>query len=177
MKKEPRPAVDFSAVRLLLLDVDGVLTPGDVIYDDHGVQIKTFHVRDGLGIRMLMDAGIRVGIITGRKSMALAHRCENLGIDILYQGVKDKTVVLKGVLDQTGVPARETAYMGDDLPDLAVMKKVGIPIAVADACKEILECAMHITTRKGGQGAVREICEAILKAKGLWPEVIKRFDA
>jgi 3-deoxy-D-manno-octulosonate 8-phosphate phosphatase (KDO 8-P phosphatase) len=177
MKKDSRPAVDFSSVRLLLLDVDGVLTPGDVIYDDNGIQIKTFHVRDGLGIRMLMDAGILAGIITGRKSLALVHRCKNLGIDLLYQGVQDKTLVLKEILEKTGVPARETAYIGDDLPDLAVMKKVGIPIAVADSCEEILECAAHITTRKGGQGAVREICEVILKAKGLWLEVIKRFDA
>jgi len=177
MNKDSRRAVDFSSVRLLLLDVDGVLTPGDVIYNDNGIQIKTFHVRDGLGIRMLMDAGIRVGIITGRKSMALVHRCENLGIDLLYQGVKDKTLVLKEILEKTGVPARETAYIGDDLPDLAVMRRVGIPIAVADSCEEILDCASHMTTRKGGQGAVREICEVILKAKGSWLEVIKRFDA
>jgi 3-deoxy-D-manno-octulosonate 8-phosphate phosphatase (KDO 8-P phosphatase) len=168
--------MDFKRVKLLLMDVDGVLTTGKVIYDDSGAQIKAFHVKDGLGIRMLMDFGIQVGIITGRKSTALAHRCADLGIDLLYQGIRDKAAALNEILDKTGVSAMETAFVGDDLPDLAVMKRVGVPVAVADSCKEILASARFITTERGGRGAVREICEAVLKAKGFWPKVVERFD-
>ena len=168
-------AESLKRINLLVLDVDGVLTPGDVTYDDNGVQIKRFNVRDGLGIRLLQDFGIRVGIITGRKSSALRHRCENLGIPLLYQGVKDKTAALKEIWEITGASDTGTAFMGDDLPDLAVMEMVGYPIAVSDACPEILQCAKGVTAAKGGAGAVREVGDAILKAKGLWPEVLKRF--
>ena len=176
MTKGPGHSVDFKPIKLLLLDVDGVLTEGHVVYDDNGAQIKAFQVKDGLGIRMLMDFGIHVGIITGRQSLALDHRCKDLGISLLHQGIKDKGTALHEILDKTGICAMETAYVGDDLPDLAVMKRVGFPIAVADACKEVLSCAWFITKARGGRGAVREISEAILKAKGLWPKVVARFE-
>jgi 3-deoxy-D-manno-octulosonate 8-phosphate phosphatase (KDO 8-P phosphatase) len=162
---------------LLILDVDGVLTDGRIIYDDHGYQIKEFNARDGLGIRLLMDAGIEVGIITGRTSKALAHRCEDLGISYLFQGVKNKSAELDRLLKQTGIPAENAAYAGDDLVDLPPMKKVGIPIAVSDACKEVISAAKFVTAAKGGSGAVREICEAILKSKGVWHQVLERFGA
>ena len=162
-------------IELLLLDVDGVLTDGKVIYDDEGTQIKAFDVKDGLGIRLLMDADISIGIITGRESKALSHRCKNLGITLLYQGIRDKAQTLNDILEKTEISADHTAFMGDDLVDLPVLSKVGFPIAVADATKEVLACAKGITRAKGGNGAVREVCEAILTAKGLWPEIVSRF--
>jgi len=156
--------------------VDGVLTDGRIIYDDKGAQTKEFNVRDGLGIRLLLDFQIQVGIITGRESEALHHRCKNLGITILFQGVRDKATTLDLILEQTGITARETVFIGDDLPDLAIMKRVGFPIAVADAQAEIISHSKIVTSAKGGHGAVREVCEAILKSKGFWPQVIDRFN-
>jgi len=156
--------------------VDGVLTDGGVIYDDNGCQIKVFNAKDGLGLRLLMDFGIKVGIITGRDSKALSHRCQNLGISLLFQGVKNKTETLKQILEKTGIPASRTSFVGDDLPDLPVMKRVGFPIAVSDAHEALRPIAAMVTSAKGGDGAVREICEAILKAKGLWDKAVKRFE-
>ena len=166
----------LKSIDLLLLDVDGVLTDGGLIYDDNGCQIKKFNSKDGLGIRLLLDFNIKVGIITGRSSKALTHRCQNLGITLLFQGIKDKAEILKQILKQTGIPASNTAFMGDDLPDLPVMKQVGIPIAVSDAHQDLYSIAAIITSARGGHGAVREICEAILKSKGLWSQVQKQFE-
>jgi 3-deoxy-D-manno-octulosonate 8-phosphate phosphatase (KDO 8-P phosphatase) len=162
---------------LLVLDVDGVLTDGRIIFDDRGAQTKEFNVRDGLGLRLLMDAGIPVCVMTGRKSEALAHRCKDLGIPFVLQGVADKAAEMDGLLKKTGVLAEHTAYVGDDLVDLPAMNKVGIPIAVADACEEVVSSAEFVTAAKGGAGAVREICEAILKSKGMWRHVLERFGA
>ena len=114
-------------ISLILLDVDGVLTTGQVIYNDAGQETKVFHVRDGLGIRMLMEAGIQVGIVTGRRSMALVHRCRNLGIHLLKDGIRDKAAALEEILKETGVAAADTAFVGDDLPDLPIMRRVGVP--------------------------------------------------
>ena len=165
----------FKEIALLLLDVDGVLTTGQVIYNDDGQETKIFHVRDGLGIRLLMAAGIRVGIVTGRRSMALVHRCRNLGVDLLKDGVHDKAAALADILRETGVTARQTAFMGDDLPDLPIMRRVGLPIAVADAHAQV-KAEARITTRAGGGGgAVREISERILKARGEWEALLKRL--
>jgi len=167
----------LTPIELLLLDVDGVLTDGKVIYDDAGGEIKEFDVKDGLGIRLLAECGVRVGIITGRSSKALLHRCQNIGIKLLFQGVDDKAAAFGRVLEQTGIPAENIAYMGDDLPDLPVLNRVGVPIAVSDAHEAVKSSAAIVTQAKGGRGAVREICDAILKAKGLWPGVIKRFES
>jgi 3-deoxy-D-manno-octulosonate 8-phosphate phosphatase (KDO 8-P phosphatase) len=168
----------MQGVRLLLLDVDGVLTGGEIIYADNGDQIKHFNVKDGVGIRMLMKAGIRVGIITGRSSAALRHRCDNLGIDLVYDGVADKVEVLKRIVDQQEFSTEQIAFLGDDLPDLGILKRVGLAAAVADA-HELVRKAVHLTTSaRGGQGAVREISEMILKAQDKWDELIRRlFDA
>ncbi|MFO7964541.1 MAG: HAD hydrolase family protein [Desulfobacterales bacterium] len=165
----------LGSIDLLLLDVDGVLTDGSIIYDDRGIQIKAFSTKDGLGIRLLMESGVGVGILTGRTSDALEHRCRNLGISILYQNVTDKVDALDAVLKSTGVSYGRTAYMGDDLPDIPVMKKVGLPIAVSDAHDEVKKAAKIITQKTGGHGAVREIADAVLKAKNLWPDILKRF--
>jgi 3-deoxy-D-manno-octulosonate 8-phosphate phosphatase (KDO 8-P phosphatase) len=162
-------------IKMVLLDVDGVLTTGDIIYSDSGEQIKIFNVKDGVGIRLLKEAGLKVGIITGRKGRALHHRCTNLGIDLIFDGVRHKDQVLDTVTDRTGISKEAMAYVGDDLPDLPIMKRVGLAVAVADA-HEILRQQAHIITRApGGKGAVREISEAILKAQGLWVGLISRL--
>jgi len=162
-------------IKMVLLDVDGVLTCGDIIYSDSGEQIKIFNVRDGVGIRMLKEAGLMVGIITGRKGQALHHRCVNLGIDLIFDGVRRKDKVLDDITARTGISEDAMAYVGDDLPDLPVMKRVGLAVAVGDA-HEIIRQTAHITTRApGGKGAVREISEAILKAQGLWDELVSRL--
>ena len=163
-------------MKLLLLDVDGVLTAGDIIYDDSGQETKIFNVKDGLGIRLLIDAGIQVVIVTGRRSHALAHRCRNLGIHKIFEGIRDKSAIINSIQDQTDVMLSEIGFIGDDLPDLAVMKKAGLSFAVADAHEVIIKHADMITKAKGGEGAVREICELILKSKGLWEGILKRFE-
>ena len=162
-------------IKLLILDVDGVLTDGSIIYDDNNVETKVFSVKDGLGIRLLMEAGINLCIATGRSSNALNNRCKNLGIVHIFDGVSDKAAILDLILERVGLSAHEVAFIGDDLPDLALMQMVGLSIAVADAHKTVLENADMVTTAKGGAGAVREACEAILKAQGLWENILERF--
>jgi 3-deoxy-D-manno-octulosonate 8-phosphate phosphatase (KDO 8-P phosphatase) len=164
-------------VRLLLLDVDGVLTAGEIVYSDSGEQLKFFNVRDGLGIRLLEDAEIKVGIVTGRGGRALRHRCDNLGIDLIFEGTRDKARVLPEIEKKTGVAADRTGFMGDDLPDLPIMRRVGLAIAVADA-HPLVKTAAHIVTQApGGRGAVREACEMILKAQKRWDDLMeKHFD-
>ena len=162
-------------IKLLLLDVDGVLTDGGITYSDSGDQIKTFHSRDGFGIRLLMDSGIKVGIITGRKSKALDYRCENLGISLLFDGIKDKLNAFDKIISQTGIMPEQIAFVGDDLMDLPVMKRVGVSFCVSDACQDVKNHSDIITKQKAGHGAVREICESILKAKGLWDAIIDKY--
>jgi 3-deoxy-D-manno-octulosonate 8-phosphate phosphatase (KDO 8-P phosphatase) len=162
-------------IKLLLLDVDGVLTDGGIIYNDNGSETKVFNVKDGLGMRLLMEAGIHLGIVTGRRSNALYSRCKDLGINLIYDSIGNKIDVLNDLLDQTGVSVEEVAFIGDDLPDLALMKRIGLSIAVGDAHKSILENADMVTSANGGHGAVREVCETILKAKGLWENILERF--
>ena len=161
--------------KLLLLDVDGVLTDGSIIYNDNGTETKAFNVNDGLGIRLLMQAGLKVGIVTVSTSKALHHRCTNLGISLVFDGVHEKGSILEIILKKTGLLAEEIAFVGDDLTDLPLLKKVGMPIAVADAHETVIENADMITSKKGGAGAVREVCEAILKAQGLWNKILENF--
>ncbi|HDL08126.1 MAG TPA: HAD-IIIA family hydrolase [Desulfobacteraceae bacterium] len=162
-------------IRLLLLDADGVLTDGGIIYNDNGLETKCFNVKDGLGIRLLMEAGIKVGIVTGRHSEALSHRCRNLGITHVFEGVRDKAAVLDLILDKTEISANEIAFVGDDLLDISIMKLVSVSIAVADAHETVIKHSDIVTQKKGGDGAVREVCEAILKSQGLWEKFLKRF--
>jgi 3-deoxy-D-manno-octulosonate 8-phosphate phosphatase (KDO 8-P phosphatase) len=161
--------------KLLLLDVDGVLTDGSIIYNDNGAETKIFNVKDGLGIKLLMEAGIKVGIVTGRTSKALYHRCTNLGISLIFDGVHEKTSVLELISKKTGLLAEEIAFVGDDLIDLPLLRRVGLSIAVADAHETVIENADMVTSAKSGAGAVREICETILKAQGLWNKILENF--
>ncbi len=162
-------------IKLLVLDVDGVLTDGRIIYTDSGEQVKQFSSRDGLGLRLLMNNGIQVGIITGRRSGALTHRCRNLGIDLVFDGIFNKADALDHMAQKTGIHPSAMAFMGDDLIDLPAMARAGVAIAVADAVNEVKARADIVTMAAGGQGAVREICEAILKAAGLWENALKPF--
>ena len=162
-------------IQMLLLDVDGVLTDGRIAYTSDGEEIKTFNVRDGLGIRMLLAAGVRIGVVTGRSSPALNRRCQELGIDPVYDGVTDKAAVVDRIMAETGVQSEGLAFVGDDLPDRPLMRAVGVPIAVADAHPAVIRTARWTTLAPGGRGAVREVCEKILSAKGLWEKLLMRF--
>jgi 3-deoxy-D-manno-octulosonate 8-phosphate phosphatase (KDO 8-P phosphatase) len=161
--------------RLLLMDVDGVLTDGSIIYTGEEMITMIFNVKDGLGLKMLQRAGVITGIVTGRRSTALSRRSDELGITLFYDAVSDKGALLDRILDQAGCRAEQTAFIGDDLPDIPLMKKVGIPIAVADARPEVKSCARIVTASAGGKGAVREICDDILRSKNLWLDAIKNW--
>ncbi len=162
-------------IRLVLLDVDGVLTSGEIIYNDNGEQTKIFNVKDGLGIRLLKEAGIQVGIITGRSGKALRHRCDNLGIELIFDGIRNKDKAIDDIHADTGIAIEAMAFVGDDLPDLPAMKKVGLAVAVGNADPLIQSHAHIVTQAPGGKGAVREISEAILKAQDLWDDLIQRL--
>jgi len=163
--------------KLLLLDVDGVLTDGSIVYNDEGIETKAFNVKDGLGLRLLMEAGIKVGIATGRSSEALYTRCRDLRInkEYIFDNLKDKAAILDIITARADVSAENTAFIADDLPDIPMMKRVGTPIAVADAHNAVIEHAVLTTKAKGGKGAVREICEAILEAQGIWRHILEKF--
>ena len=160
-------------IKLLLLDVDGVLTDGQITYATGNIETKSFNVKDGLGIRLLQSAGIQVGIVTGRTSEALLHRCADLGITMIYDGVKAKGDLLDTILSASGFLAQEVAFVGDDLPDIPLLKKVGVSIAVADAHDLVKKNADMVTLKKGGEGAVREVCEQILVAMDLWEKTVQ----
>ncbi len=159
-------------IQLLLLDVDGVLTDGSIIYNDGGGETKVFNAKDGLGLRLVIKAGIKVGLVTGRKSNALHHRCRDLGIGLMYDGVQHKARLLDEIVEQTGVSAKATAFIGDDIPDLSMMRRVGLSIAVADAHEFVRRNADWVTSAAGGRGAVREVCDALLKATGSWDKLV-----
>lgn len=172
----PEQTAILKPVTLLLLDVDGVLTDGRLIYAGDGPEIKNFHVKDGLGIKMVLKAGIEVGIVTGRSSTALTRRCQELGIGHIYDGIKDKGAVLDDILAATQTVSPEAvAFIGDDLPDIPLLKKVGAPITVANAHPAVQQESRIITSVQGGFGAVREVCEMLLHAKGLWQDVLSQF--
>ncbi len=159
-----RPAA-LSGIRLLVLDVDGVLTDGRLRYGATGELDKTFHVRDGYGIRAVQAAGIAVAVISGRQSPAVSRRCEELGIRHAHQGVDDKAAVLAQLLASLGIPARQCACVGDDCPDLPLLAQAGFAVAVADAHPAALALAHRRTRLPGGAGAVREVCDWLLAAR------------
>jgi len=162
-------------IKLLLLDVDGVLTDGHITIDNNGIESKSFHVRDGHGIKLLQRAGIKVGIITGRESKVVLHRAAELGIGIIYQGMKVKMEAFTRILEDEKLDAHAVAYVGDDVVDLPVLREVGFSVAVADASELILPHVDYVTEKSGGRGAVREVAEMILRGRGLWEEVMDRY--
>ncbi len=149
-------------IKCLILDVDGVLTDGGVWLTDQGVELKRFHIHDGLGIKRIQSAGIEVAIISGRASLSVSLRMAELNVTHVYQGSQDKLKTFYDLIHQLNIKATEVAYMGDDLPDLPVMQVVGLSIAVANACAEVKAIAHWHTQKSGGDGAVREACERIL---------------
>ncbi len=165
----------LAAVQLLLLDCDGVLTDGGVTWSDDGVEQKTFHIRDGLGIRGWQRAGGRAGIITGRSSPIVERRAAELGIEFVRQGVDDKLAVAEAIIKECGLSWEQTAFMGDDLPDLPVVARCGVGAAVADACEELRAAATVVTILPGGRGAVRELVERMLRARGGWESIVSGY--
>jgi len=154
-------------IKLLILDVDGVLTDGSIILDNHGNELKFFHVRDGHGIKMLMLSGVHVALITGRQSKVVEKRADELGIRDVFQKCYDKKIAYDELIRKYSLDDSEIAYVGDDIVDIPILKKVGFPVVVADAHEEVKAFAHMITTKEGGRGAVREICDLLLQAKGL----------
>ena len=152
-------------VRLLVLDVDGVLTDGRLYYGARGETLKVFHVRDGLGLELLADAGIALAVISGRRSTMTARRCRELGVRHLFQGVEDKLPVFHRLRDRLGMTSSACACVGDDLPDVPLMREVGLSFAVADAHPQARGAAQVVTRLPGGCGAVREICDFLLEAR------------
>lgn len=153
-------------VRLAVFDVDGVLTDGRLYFLPGGGEFKTFSTLDGQGIKMLMNAGVRTAIISGRQSEVVERRAQNLGIQHLFQGREDKLVVLDGLLAELGLSHDQVAYLGDDLPDLPVIRRVGLGMAVASADGFVRQHAHGTTQARGGEGAAREFCELIMRAQG-----------
>jgi 3-deoxy-D-manno-octulosonate 8-phosphate phosphatase (KDO 8-P phosphatase) len=160
-----RRGAPLQSIRLLVLDVDGVLTDGRLRYGPYGERDKVFHVRDGHGIKALRAAGIEVGVISGRRSAAVQRRCRELGIEHLLQGVQDKGAAFSSLIARLGVAAPECACVGDDVPDLPLMRQVGLAVAVADAHVSALAAAHRRTRAAGGCGAVREVCDWLLAAR------------
>jgi 3-deoxy-D-manno-octulosonate 8-phosphate phosphatase (KDO 8-P phosphatase) len=153
-------------IQLLILDVDGVLTDGRLYYGDDGDELKAFHIHDGLGIKMLRETGIEVAIVTGRMARAVELRAENLGVAHVFQGVGDKLAVFEQLLKQFALPAMATTAMGDDLPDLPVLRRCGLAACVPEAPALVRSHSHFIANRSGGAGAVRELCELIMAAQG-----------
>lgn len=158
-------------LKLMVLDVDGVLTDGRVVLDAEGREIKAFDVKDGLGLKLLMRAGIEVALVTGRGSKAVSRRAAELGIEDVFMDIADKKAVCRKMMAERGLNREAVCAMGDDLPDLAMFDESGLCIAVADAVQEVRGRADYITRRGGGQGAVREVAEWILKCRGQWPKI------
>jgi 3-deoxy-D-manno-octulosonate 8-phosphate phosphatase (KDO 8-P phosphatase) len=165
-----------AAIEILLLDVDGVMTDGAIVIDNHGVETKAFHVRDGSGIKLWQQTGRHVALITGRESHVVAVRAAELGIERVRQGVRDKLAAMQEVLVAENLNAEQACFVGDDLPDLPAMRRAGLAVAVADACSEARAGAHYVTRVPGGRGAVRELVELLLKAQNRWNDLLRQFD-
>lgn len=162
-------------IKLLLLDVDGVLSDGSVVYGEAGMELKAFNIKDGFGLRLLREAGVEAGIITARRSEAVTRRAKDLKFAEVHQGVGDKLAVFTAILAARGLTPAQVACMGDDWLDLPLLGRVGLAAAPADAVPEVRELAHYVARRPGGRGAVRELCELIVEAKGKREELFGRY--
>jgi 3-deoxy-D-manno-octulosonate 8-phosphate phosphatase (KDO 8-P phosphatase) len=162
-------------IELLVIDVDGVLTDGSIVYTDNGVEVKAFHVRDGSGLKIWQLAGKRAALITGRTSRAVEVRAAELGIAPVLQGVQEKLPAFWTLLAGTKCQPEQVCYVGDDVPDLPVLLNCGLGAAVADACVEVRAVAHYVTRAPGGRGAIREIIELILRCQGRWRPIVERI--
>lgn len=163
-------------VKLLLLDVDGVLTDGTITYTHEGREIKSFHTRDGMGIRLLREAGVETGLITARTSEAVARRARDLSLKYVYQKVENKLALFEKLRSELGLQPAEVAFMGDDWLDLALLARVGFSASVADGAFEVRQLVDYVTKNVGGRGAVREVCDLILEAKGVLESLYARYE-
>lgn len=177
--KRPRAEISLpqrcARIAMLVLDVDGVMTDGRIVYTDQGAEVKAFHVRDGSGLKLWMTLGKKAGIITGRRSLIVERRAQELGITAVIQGADDKKAALVQMTAALGVPLDEVCGMGDDLVDVPLLRACGLAVAVADACAEAKEEADYVTQARGGRGAVREVIELILRAQGSWQTIVARY--
>jgi len=162
-------------IRLLLLDVDGILTDGRILYNEKGQEIKWFHVQDGQGIRWLLREGIEVGFLSGRSSRAVEMRAEELGVSFLFQGIKDKTKIFEKLLQKTKLDPEQISFMGDDFMDLPLLKKVGLSISVSNGHPLVQKKVDYVTRAAGGLGAVREVSELIFRAQGKWESILRDY--
>ena len=162
-------------IKLLMLDVDGILTDGSITYTDEGSEIKTFHVRDGFGMNQLKKMGIEIVLVTARRSQALLHRAQDLSLDHVHQGVRNKIEVYDEIIEQFTLQPSEIAYMGDDWIDLPLLTRVGLSATVADGAPEVRQIVDYVTRKPGGKGAVRELCDLIIEAKGLRETILKTY--
>lgn len=162
-------------IRLLLSDIDGVMTDGRLTFDNSGIESKSFSIRDGMGIRLWQQAGHEFGLVTGRKSQIVERRAAELDIKLICQGNENKWPIVEAIAKERGLSPDEIAYIGDDLPDLAVVNRVGLGVAVADAVEELQQSAGYVTSVVGGRGAVREVVQLILQNTDRWDEVIERY--
>ncbi len=163
-------------IRLLVCDVDGVLSDGKVFYSANGDEIKNFNIKDGLGIKLLQKLGIEVAIITGRDSPMVARRAQELGVSKLYQGKRNKIASFEELLSELALCDAQVAYAGDDLPDLPLLKRCGIAIAPADAAPQIRQIADIVTQQKGGEGCVREFVDLLIDSRDAWSTVLADFE-
>ncbi len=162
-------------IKMILSDVDGVMTDGGLIFDNQGVESKQFQTRDGMGIRIWRRAGNQFGIITARSSQIVRVRSAELGIDIVRQGIEDKLPIGFQIISEAGLTPEQVCYVGDDLPDLALIDAVGLGVAVADAAEEVRRTANYTTSVPGGRGTIREVVELILKNQNRWDDLIRKY--
>lgn len=175
MTKDRKKDIDLAAIKILVLDVDGVMTDGGLIIHADGSESKVFNILDGHGIRMWRRAGMKVAFLSGRSSAPTVHRAVQLEVDYVLEDCFNKVESLDKLLAQTSLSLVNVAYVGDDLMDLPVIRRVGFGAAVANAVDEVRKCADYVTSRPGGSGAVREVIEYILKDAGKWDQVVERY--
>jgi len=172
----PRAVIEKAQrIQLIIFDVDGVLTDGGIIYGEHGEEVKRFNAQDGHGIKMLLRAGLQVALITGRTSAAVTARAMDLGIADVYQRALKKIEAYEDLLSKRGMRDDAVCVVGDDLPDLPLLRRCGFAVVVPDSVAEVRTAADYVTRRTGGNGAVREVCDLILKAQGLWHTATMRY--
>jgi len=174
---EQQLADKLKKIKVLLLDVDGVLTDGRIVYDSRGRDSRFFDVHDGMGVHLLKKSGIPTVLVTAKGSAAVRPRARDMRVDRVYEDISPKTLVLAAILKQYHVAEENLCFVGDDLVDICLMRRVGTPIAVINACAEVKAAAAWVTTKPGGRGAVREVAELILKTQGTWTEVIKSYES
>jgi len=165
----------MQSVELILSDVDGVMTDGGITYDNQGIETKTFHVRDGMGIKLWQKTGHRFGVITARSSHIVKLRMDELGVDFIRQGTEQKLAAAQQIIEELNLEPQNVCYIGDDLTDVGLMKSIGMSASVADAAEDVKKVADYVTKSTGGKGAIRELIEMILKSQKRWNELLQSY--